>query len=749
MTRNRSIIFAFLEIAIILVFIFIFTRQLQTEFAAETIPPGEEYSYLINSGALASFTFQQNGAIPLWNPLIGHGEPLFENLFSYLFNPFMTYPILFWGIVQGGKIAIMLHIVIMALGGWALGRALKLDHGGAVLLALLLAASGSFNSALDRGFYQIGLSLAYVPWVYAGVIGLLYRPQTRRWLGILVVATVLLIFVGSFWYVVPTAIGCALIALFALRRETPALRGERIRHLLIAGALIFGFGCLVLIPRLNSYLVYHPPAGLGGDTWDLSAILQSFFVNEKTTAADWWFAYHFIIPGWFALVVVIARLILVRLKPLFVRWRILIPAFILILFFCVWAQGNTPLFNLLYDNTFLNQWRWPIRMAAAAAPFVALIAAVWFDETISLLAERHIILKLGAAALVLVGLYGASQVYWNWDNLFHFEPYLDNAEYDSLTKLRADHPDTFLAVQTEGPLSHLIAHALLIRSSIGNPDVFTNGLPSPPNFEGMLLSSPQFAVASNENYANFLHDRGFVPYPDSPTDDSGRPLLWLNPQAVPYAFVVQRETLAKHNGPVTPDIIDPVAGIEHHLDHIDFTLGAYKFNSILIVQEADYPGWSATVDGQPATIELFDGYLALSLPLNAQTVEFEYHAPLLVVGTLVYCLTLLLFGGYLLRADDRIKDRLKGTRFDPSPRLLLLANRLRTLVESSESDIALPEVVLPDAALPEPPAAQPIDQQAEPPVAEASTAKTDSNSPAPLDSLDDDEEMEDLESEND
>ncbi len=115
----------------------------------------------------------------------------------------------------------MLHLVIMALGGWALGRSLKL-HAGAVLLGLLMGASGGFTTALNRGFYQIGFSLAYMAWVYAGLIGLLYREQTRRWLGVLVVALILMLFAGSYWYVVPVLIGARAIALFALIKPESA-----------------------------------------------------------------------------------------------------------------------------------------------------------------------------------------------------------------------------------------------------------------------------------------------------------------------------------------------------------------------------------------------------------------------------------------------------------------------------------------------------------------------------------------------
>ncbi len=260
-------------------------------------------------------------------------------------------------------------------------------------------------------------------------------------------------------------------------------------------------------------------------------------------------------------------------------------------------------------------------MAMAAAPFVALGVAIWFDEIVTLLLRRNVVFKLGAVALIGVGVYAASLVYWNWDNMFHFDPpTLDSAEYLSLVKLREDNPGAFVAVTTEGLIPNVVVHDLMIRSSFGNPDVFTNGLPSEPEFAEAMRWDAPFAIGIHDGYQDGLRFLGYLPYPDTPLDESGNPALWVKPDALPYAFVIQREALARNVGVVTRSIVDPVASMAHHLDRIEFTLNTYKFNSLLVVQEVDYPGWTVTVDGQPAEIESFDGALAVALPLNAHEV---------------------------------------------------------------------------------------------------------------------------------
>jgi hypothetical protein len=121
---------------------------------------GHEYAYVVNSGEILSLIFQKTGAIPLWNPFVGHGEPMLESLFSFVFNPFMFLPFLAFGGVTGGKVVVLIHLGIMAAGGWSLARVLRLGRAARILLALLLAASGSWLIQIAAGYLQIGIKIA-------------------------------------------------------------------------------------------------------------------------------------------------------------------------------------------------------------------------------------------------------------------------------------------------------------------------------------------------------------------------------------------------------------------------------------------------------------------------------------------------------------------------------------------------------------------------------------------------------------
>jgi hypothetical protein len=79
--------------------------------------------------------------------------------------------------------------------------------------------------------------------------------------------------------------------------------------------------------------------------------------------------------------------------------------------------------------------------------------------------------------------------------------------------------------------------------------------------------------------------------------------------------------------------------------------------TVLVVSETFYPGWVATVDGQPAPILLTD-YLLRGVALDAgrHRVEMRYTAPAARTGALISGATLLLIGGLF------IYDRRRGAR---------------------------------------------------------------------------------------
>lgn len=252
-----------LELLIIALVAWWATRALHT-FTPGVQLTGVDMIPLTRSADFAGQFLREFGRIPLWDPFIGYGQPMLEAAQSFILNPFMSVPILLLGAKPGVLIVVLLHAAIFGWGGWVWARVLGFGMAGRVLAGALLVSSGSMTGALSHGVFQLALSQAYVPYIYAGLIALLYLRRDQkppRWgVGLFVVGTALLIFSGSFWYVLPTAFGCAVLALFALiqlRTGALHLNGVRLVALVGAGTALVGVAVIRLL-TINRDLLQHP-----------------------------------------------------------------------------------------------------------------------------------------------------------------------------------------------------------------------------------------------------------------------------------------------------------------------------------------------------------------------------------------------------------------------------------------------------------------------------------------------------------
>jgi hypothetical protein len=92
-----------------------------------------------------------------------------------------------------------------------------------------------------------------------------------------------------------------------------------------------------------------------------------------------------------------------------------------------------------------------------------------------------------------------------------------------------------------------------------------------------------------------------------------------------------------------------VTVIEDYPGHLSLTARTGS-PALLIISEAYYPGWAASVNGQPAPALEVDAYLlAIPVPAGDSTVELNYRPATLLVGALVSllslaaCITLIIF----------------------------------------------------------------------------------------------------------
>jgi hypothetical protein len=683
-------------LALVLFCIRAFTVHL-LELGTNTRLFGNEFSYLINAGAIAHIVFQKTGAIPLWNPLIGLGEPLLESPFSFILNPLMAWPVLIAGPLDGAKFAAVLHVAVMGVGGWLLGYVLGCRVVGRVTMALLLAGSGSMAATVGNGFYQMGLSQAYMPWILAGTYGTLFTRQ--RWpIVVLVTATVLLLFAGTYWYALPSAIGAGLLVLFGIFRWDPRrpfhiqMHWDRTRRVIMTAVILLGLAAVRVLPQLiNSALVAHPGESLN-ETFSFLATLLQYFQrtppdpNMREAVQH----YHYVLPLYFAVGVLAVRVMVGFIRFLVVRpaealrpaeWRIVIPALMMIFLLTIWGMGGTPLMRSLYQAIpFLQEWRYVGRVGAAAVVWVALLAALWLDDvaqavqralfptqSVARAARRWYVVVADSAVLALVlgsGILVGLEALNNWRTMAGVVPVRDY-ERAPLAFLRAQHPTDFLPVYTPGFFAYLPHYEFLVRASFGNPDYRPLGLPttigSPYTFSGV---APTYALVISDPISGYLQDQiGYRPIPGAPKP-FGYDVLFQDPKTPPYTFTTTLERLTRserRNQPLEGfDTLD-VSSYIHNIDSIDVKVGNWPLDSVLIVQETAYPGWSATINGTPVIVESIGERIGVKLPNDVAKADivFAYRPPLLYESAAISGLFFVIFTIYALQMDRRLPAPLR------------------------------------------------------------------------------------------
>lgn len=650
-TRKFIPLRATIEIAVIVIFLLVITPR-QQDMSVDKRIHGAEFSYLINSGVIAANVYHKTGSIPVWNPFMGRGEPLIESPFSFVLNPLMTLPIFAFGLHPGTKVAVLLHIVLMGVGGWTLAYTLGLGTAGRLFLGCILGCSGSLAGSISEGFYQMALSQAYVPFVYAGLIGTLYGD--KRWpVGVLVVSASLLMFAGTFWYVLPTALVCGLITLFALI-QNQHIQWMRVKRLMLAAVLTLMVSAVRLVPVVinSDYVGEHPREMLDQGTqdfWKMSQLLVDPILAEQFPNNALY--YHYTLPVVFIVVISIVWLSLAlndRLPDMPHRWRVLIPAGMMMLVFIVWAQEDTPMLRWLYTTfTFLSEWRLLGRMLAAASPLLIMIMAVLFYDVVYGLWFRVSIAKtqvFGTIAVCLFGLWTVTEMGTNWNRLPAMQE-INNFTAPSTHYLRLVHSEPMLSVYTFSFYEYLPFYERWVRAAYGNPDykpgVLASTVGDPFHFDYM----PQYALVWDDVTGLFMEQNGYLQLPQFPLD------IVYNPQSPGYAFTFPTAMLGSE---IQRWNVNPVA-YSHAIDEVYIRLTDYRAGDVLVITENAYPGWIVRVNGETVATESVGGLVGVILPVGTEPLDivFAYQPKALYLGGFITVIGVMTVSIYLLSPQLR------------------------------------------------------------------------------------------------
>ncbi|MFN8527642.1 MAG: hypothetical protein U0670_03420 [Anaerolineae bacterium] len=689
----------FLELAIVLSAAYFVASPLLNRDPLLMMGTGE-FQYLTSSALTVSAAWNQYHYIPLWQPYFWMGEPLIEWGFSTVLNPFSTLPSIAYGATMGLKVSAALHVMILAVGAWVLGRVLSFGSVGRLMLAILLIGRTDIPGFFEAGFFQLAVSQAFIPYAFAGGIALLRFPNERYPIPLMGAGFALILWAGNIYYVLPTALSVTAVALvyilprleFTERMWKARLHVRRLVRFTLAGLFAMGLSACLLLPALlqYDYMGGHPgwtADDLVNSRMDVMGSVQQFFnpdhSNFMSTVNG---AYSFVTPLWFLLLIFVLLPPIGWLhRPSFGKsWRIWAVGLFLVVFFTTWADAQNPIINWLYVNVpVFSQWRYIGRMLSAASFWVAILVAMrvdglWraviVDQTwhrIKLLARpvisRYFLLTAQIGLLAAVIMAGAVSIgMWSTFGTLHL---VDRNTYLSrcLTSLRAIYPT--------GPLStfHLqygeaytyVEHRVRL-TNVGTgifplaltPTIFTGDLADP-------LTNAPFALAFDGSERVGLVEQNYTMVPDSYVLPDGFHCAWARPDTLSYAFTIGRPAIEQYSGTLPSSATASVDPTLRAFDQVAFVITSQSDEeTVLAVHERAYPGWQVEMDGIPAKLESVGGIIGVVIPPGygrLHTIRFFYRPPLLILGGWITLITFGIGVLYLLRVDQWLAPRPPGS----------------------------------------------------------------------------------------
>ena len=199
------------EWVFILLFVLVFSRGFLDLGSGRPLPGSEADTYELVDQALVN-TVHSFHQFPQWNFYILGGTSYVADPMFHAFNPVVTLPVLFWGVLDGYKIALFLSFLLAALGTWWLAKTAGMGPAGRLWSACLFACAGQPAIRFLSGEYLLVFGFAWIPWSLASLIKAI---QTRRrvYVVMAVLSLALLFFSGNDYYAVDMLVIIGLLAM--------------------------------------------------------------------------------------------------------------------------------------------------------------------------------------------------------------------------------------------------------------------------------------------------------------------------------------------------------------------------------------------------------------------------------------------------------------------------------------------------------------------------------------------------------
>jgi hypothetical protein len=608
----------------------------------------------------------KSGALPLWNPYIRSGVPFAGDPMLYIFNPLVSLPLLWLGVLDGFKLALFLSFLAAAWGMWYLGKVLGFSAPARLWTALMFAFAGPAVARFYQGQYLFVFGFAWIPWAMAGILAAL-RTRRRRHTALALVALALLFFSGNVYYAYYLLVLVILLSPCLVLSRRPALHIDwrRVQILALLGVVAAGLIAIQFLPLAEFWPRITKATNRDlTDSQTFQQVLLDYTSSDPnrpdavatTLTREEFYAYI----GWWPFIA-LALLPLALWKR--ERRPILLFGLMVVLVFLWIDVRDMPWRGLYLSLPVLYQFRYPTRMLMYGAFALIALAGLALDTAwlaVWPLARRMLAPGKapssaksvgGALPAAAVGVAGVLLGFmaWSVNDIYQTNR---SAILRNDAFLAADHAASWL--RQHDPSVYFVGdfnswHQAWLSNGLRYLNAWYH-YEDIRRLDGMLNIRQ---VEARPNYWALSSDRQVSP------DMGADPVavqtiesvtLYQMPHSLPYAFLVADALLkVQDQSELRRDDVTALAPYIPDPNRIELIAQAASGES-LVALTTNYPGWRLTVDGRSAPLQNVGGYLAAEAQPGTHQYVFSYQPTSFYLGLFIslLCLTLTL---YLLLSD--------------------------------------------------------------------------------------------------
>jgi hypothetical protein len=212
------------------------------------LPWGGEFPMETQSHYVWTLLFRC-GTCVFWNGFSGGGSPAFVDLHGAALHPLTVLTTLIWGVVNGGKVTMVICLFLAGLAQWWLAKTLQLGGIARMWSSFLAVAGGHLAGRMQNGLLVMVISLVFSALLIPAILRLTTNPSRRSAL-VLGVLSAFVLLSGQGYIQAGIVLGVIPAALVYWIDRTSAI-GHLLRRLALSALVACLLSAVLWVPLLH------------------------------------------------------------------------------------------------------------------------------------------------------------------------------------------------------------------------------------------------------------------------------------------------------------------------------------------------------------------------------------------------------------------------------------------------------------------------------------------------------------------